>query len=230
MVKDKVFAVFGLGTFGYEVCSSLAEKGGKVIAVDNNSDKIERVKNIVTQAILIDSTDEESLNNAPIENIDVAVVGMGDDIEASILTTAILKKLGIPFIISRAISDIHARVLKQVGATEVVNIEIEEGKRVASRLLSPEIIDKMYIGQNQILAEVITPKRFMGKTLQELDLRRKSNVNVISIKRLETDVDEMGNPVEEEVVTVPSPSTELRDNDILVVAGPEKDVKKLKEA
>jgi len=229
MAKDKIFAVFGLGTFGLEVCRVISEKGGTVIAVDNQVDLIEKVKNMVTQAILIDSTDEQSLKNAPIEDIDVAVVGIGQNVESSILTTAVLKNLGVPYIIARAISDIHGQVLKQVGATEVVNIEIEEGKRIANKLISPDIIDKFYIGQNQLLAEVVISKKFVGKSIMELDLRRKTNVNIISIKRINTTVDELGNPVVESMVEFPSPSTVIKKNDILVVVGTEKDIDRLKD-
>ncbi|MCD6440591.1 MAG: TrkA family potassium uptake protein [Candidatus Marinimicrobia bacterium] len=229
MAKDKIFAVFGLGTFGLEVCRVISEKGGTVIAIDNQVDLIEKVKNMVTQAILIDSTDEQSLKNAPIEDIDVAVVGIGQNVESSILTTAVLKNLGVPYIIARAISDIHGQVLKQVGATEVVNIEIEEGKRIANKLISPDIIDKFYIGQNQLLAEVVISKKFVGKSIMELDLRRKTNVNIISIKRINTTVDELGNPVVESMVEFPSPSTVIKKNDILVVVGTEKDIDRLKD-
>lgn len=229
MAKEKVFGVFGLGTFGLEVCRVISEKGGKVIAVDYQTELIEKVKNAVTQAVLIDSTDEESLKNAPIEDIDVAVVGIGENIESSILTTAVLKNLGVPYIISRAVSDIHAQVLKQVGATEVINIEIEEGKRVASKLISPDILDKVYIGQNQMLAEVIASKSMVGKSILEIDFRKKLNVNVISIKHTSTKIDEMGNPVVENIVDFPAPSTVIQKDDILVVVGREKDIDKLKE-
>ena len=136
MPKNKVFAVFGLGAFGLEVCRVLAEKGSTVIAIDNKVGQIEKIKNLVTQAVLIDSTDEESLRAAPIEDVDTAIVGIGENIESSILTTAILKKVGVPHIIARAISEIHAQVLRQVGASDVINIEIEErrvGKECRSR-------------------------------------------------------------------------------------------------
>ncbi|MBU4446380.1 MAG: TrkA family potassium uptake protein [Candidatus Marinimicrobia bacterium] len=229
MAKEKIFGVFGLGTFGLEVCRVISEKGGTVIAVDYQTDLIEKVKNMVTQAVLIDSTDEQSLKNAPIKDIDVAVVGIGQNIESSILTTAVLKNLGVPYIIARAVSDIHAQVLKQVGATEVINIEIEEGKRIASKLVSPDIIDKIYIGQNQILAEVMCSKSMIGKSILAIDLRKKLNINILSIKHTSTRIDELGNPVVEETVEFPSPSTIIQKDDILVVVGREKDIDKLKD-
>jgi trk system potassium uptake protein TrkA len=228
MKKEKVYAVFGLGTFGLEVCKVLSEKGGRVIAVDVNEKLIDRVKDTVTQAILIDSTDEESIRSAPLTEVDVAVVGIGDDMESSILTTAILKKIGLPYIISRAINDIHAQVLKQVGATEVLFIEIEEGRRLAQRLISPDVLDRIPISQNQTLAELVTPPQLAGRALYKIDLRKKFGVSVISIKRKKTIIDDQGSPRIEELVIQPTPTTVLEKEDILVVVGKDEDIDALK--
>lgn len=228
MKKEKAYAVFGLGTFGLEVCKVLSEKGGRVVAVDVNQRLIERVKDMVTQAILIDSTDEESIRSAPLAEVDVAVVAIGDDMESSILTTAILRNIGVPYIISRAINDIHAQVLKQVGATEVLFIEIEEGRRLAQRLISPDVLDKIPISQNQTLAELMAPPQLVGKTLQKLDLQKKFGVTVVSIKRRKTAIDDQGTPRIDELVTQPTPSTVLEGEDILVVVGRDEDIDALK--
>ena len=224
MKKEKAYAVFGLGTFGLEVCKVLSEKGGRVVAVDVNQRLIERVKDMVTQAILIDSTDEESIRSAPLAEVDVAVVAIGDDMESSILTTAILRNIGVPYIISRAINDIHAQVLKQVGATEVLFIEIEEGRRLAQKLISPDVLDRIPISQNQTLAELVIPPQLVGKTLQKLDIQKKFGVTVISIKRSKTTIDVQGTPRIEELVTQPTPSTVLEKEDILVVVGRDEDI------
>jgi trk system potassium uptake protein TrkA len=224
MKKEKAYAVFGLGTFGLEVCKVLSEKGGRVVAVDVNQRLIERVKDMVTQAILIDSTDEESIRSAPLAEVDVAVVAIGDDMESSILTTAILRNIGVPYIISRAINDIHAQVLKQVGATEVLFIEIEEGRRLAQKLISPDVLDRIPISQNQTLAELVIPPQLVGKTLQKLDIQKKFGVTVISIKRSKTTIDDQGTPRIEELVTQPTPSTVLEKEDILVVVGRDEDI------
>ena len=229
MAEEKTFAVFGLGTFGFEVCRVLAEKGGKVIAIDVKQNLIEKAKDIATQAVLIDSTDEDSLKNAPLESVDVAIVAMGDDMEASILTTAILKNIGVPYIITRAISDIHAQVLKQVGATEVLFIEIEEGRQLATRLIAPDVLDRIPISKNQTLAEIIVPESFIGKTLQKLDLINKFNITVISVKKVKTTIDDMGNPQKEEIIIQPVSSTILAEGDIVVVIGKDEDINALKE-
>ncbi|MFH1875211.1 MAG: TrkA family potassium uptake protein [Pseudomonadota bacterium] len=230
MAKERVFAVFGLGTFGFEVSRVLAEKGGKVIVVDKDAELIEKTKNIVTQAVLIDCTDEEALKNLGLDEIDIAVVAIGEDLNASILTTALLSKLGVPYIISRAITDIHAQVLKQVGATEIINIEINEGQELANRILYPDILENIPISDELKLVEIVTPENFVGKALKNLDLRKKFNVNVISVKRSHTEIDDMGNPTSEEIVFAPTPNDILQQNDIMVLIGSDLSINSLRGA
>ncbi len=228
MARDKIIAVFGLGLFGFEICKELSEKGGKVIAVDKNPKLIDKIKNIVMQAILIDSKDEDSLRKSSIENIDMAVVAIGENLEASIITTALLKKMNIPYIIARATSDIHSQVLKQIGANEIINIEVEEGKRLANRLISPNVLERIPISKNQVFAEIIIPNNFVGKTLQQIDLRNKVNINVISIKRSTLKIDDTGNPLKEEIVLIPRPQDILQLNDILAIVGTDSDIEIIK--
>jgi trk system potassium uptake protein TrkA len=116
--KQKVFAVIGLGTFGVRLCEELGTKGGKVLAIDNQEKLIEKVKDFVSQSILMDSTDEDAMSQVPFEDVDTAVVAIGDNLEASIITTAILKKIGIPRILARSVTDIHRRILDKSGPTK----------------------------------------------------------------------------------------------------------------
>ncbi len=229
MGKEKVYGVFGLGAFGSEICRVLAEKGAKVVAFDNQGSKIEKIKDLVRQAVLLDTTDEEALRSAPLEDIDVAVVAIGEDIESSILTTAILKKAGIPLIVARAVTDIHQRVLRQVGADEVVNLEIEEGRRVAARLLSPEILETLPVSADFSIVEIYPPAKLIGKTIQELDLRNRLGISVISIKRVKTSIDGLGNPVREEEIVIPRASDRFEENDILLVIGRNDDLEGLRD-
>ena len=228
MIKEKVFAVLGLGRFGGEVCRVLSQKGMKVIAVDNQPKNVEKLKDIVTQAVLVESNDEESLRNAGMQDVDVAVVAIGDNLEGSILTTLLLKNIGVPYIIARATTNVHAQVLKEVGATEIINLQIEEGKRLANRLVAPDVMDIIPISANQSMAELRIPEAFVDKTLKQLDIRRKYHINIISIKRAKTTIDEMGNPVRKETVISPNPEDVLKLNDVLVLLGEEKDIEKLK--
>ena len=229
MARERVYAVVGLGTFGREVCRTLMEKGGKVIAIDNKAALIDRVKNEVTQAILIDTTDEETISRAPLESVDVAIVAIGDNVEASILTTALLKRIGVPRILSRAVSDIHEQVLRQVGADEIVNIEIDEGKRVANRLTSPEVLDTIPISDQISVSELFVPKSMVGVSLANLDLRTKFHVNVVSIKRDKITIDEYGNPNRSEELFFPGAEDALEDGDVLLVVGSNSDIETLKE-
>jgi trk system potassium uptake protein len=230
MEKSRTIAVFGLGNFGYEVCRVLADKGAQVIAVDNQEKLVNKIKNIVAQSILIDSTDIEGLRNAGLDTIDVAIVAIGENsIDSSILTTALLKNLGISVIIARAISEVHAQVLRQVGATEVINIEVDEGRRIATRLIAPDILDIIPISKNQTLAEVRVPKSLVGKSILQLNFRKTFNLNVISIKKVKISIDDQGNPVQEETVLNPLPADILQIDDILVVVGHDKDIERVKE-
>jgi trk system potassium uptake protein TrkA len=227
--EEKVIAVFGLGAFGNELCRELAEKGGKVIAIDNRPQPIEKIKEVVNQAMVLDSTDEDALRGAPLENVDIGIVAIGDHIEASILTTALLKNMGVPYIIARAVSDIHMRVLRQVGANEVINLEIEEGRRVASRLLSTEVLENIPVTEDYSIVELYVPETMVGKTLERLNLRRQYRVNVIAIERFKTTVDEVGNPVKEERVILPTKDDVLLSEDILIVVGRNSDLEAFRE-
>lgn len=227
--EEKVFAVFGLGAFGMEVCRGLVEKGGKVIAFDHQPQPIEKIKDLVTQVMVLDSTDEDALRSAPLENVDVAIVAIGDDVEASILTTALLKNIGVPYIIARAVTDVHMRVLRQIGANEVINLEIEEGRRIASRLLTAEVLETIPITEDYSIIELYVPESMVGKSLERLNLRRGYLVNVIAIERFKTTVDEVGNPVKEERVILPTKDDVLLSNDILIMVGRNSDLDAFRE-
>lgn len=227
--EEKVFAVFGLGAFGMEVCRGLIAKGGKVIAFDSRTQPIEKIKDLVNQVMVLDSTDEDALRSAPLENVDVAIVAIGDDVEASILTTAILKDIGVPYIIARAVTDVHMRVLRQIGANEVINLEIEEGQRVASRLLTAEILETIPVTEDYSIVELYVPEGMVGKSLERLNLRADYMVNVIAIERFKTSVDEEGNPVKEERVILPTKDDVLLGDDILIVVGRNTDLDAFRE-
>ncbi len=217
--RQKVFAVLGLGVFGRQICETLVNRGGSVIAIDQDPELIEQVKETVTQAVLINTTDEESLSQAALENVDVAVVAMGDNVEASILTTALLKKHGVAHVVARAISALHARVLKQVGADEVINLETDAGARLAGRLIAPDVLERVALSRDISVAEMYVPQAVVGATLAEMDLRGRYSITVISIKRTTRNVDELGNPVETEEIVFPGPQDTLLETDVIHVVG-----------
>jgi trk system potassium uptake protein TrkA len=161
--------------------------------------------------------------------VDTAIVAIGDNIEASILVTALLKRMGITHILARAVSELHMQVLRQVGADEVVNLEIDEGKRIAQRLSAPEVLDRTRISETISLAEIYVPEKLVGKRLDQLDLRQKYRINVIAVKRTSYSVDEVGNPRKAEEVLFPTPATTLEDRDVLLVVGKNDALEEFKE-
>ena len=201
------FAVVGLGQFGMSVARHLARQGASVLAVDLNQELVDNAATEVDVAIRADATDERTLEELQLETMGCVVVAIGaHSIEASILTTALLKQVGVPRIVSRAISDLHARILRTIGADEVVNPEEQMGKRLALRLAEPSIIEQVELGDSQ-LAEVEAPEAFVGKTLIELDIRNKYGVSVMAIQRGET------------VMASPRAIEKILSGDILVVVG-----------
>lgn len=176
------FAVIGIGRFGYSVAKTLAEQGCQVLAIDSSSEEVEDIADHVTQAVQLDATDEKALRAVGITDIDVAVVAIGTHKEASILTTLLLKELGIKAIIAKAISPLHGKVLSRIGANRVVYPEGDMGERLARSLVSPEIMDNLRLTKDYGIYEVIPPKQFIGKSLKQLDMRSKYGFNVIAIK------------------------------------------------
>lgn len=227
--RPRAFAVLGLGAFGRQICATLIERGGSVIAMDQDPALIDQVKESVTQAILLDTTDEDSLSQAALQEVDVAVVAMGDNIEASILTTALLKKQGVAHVVARATNPLHARVLKQVGADEILNIETSAGTRLANRLIAPDILEQVALSHDISVAEMYVPQAVLGATLAGLNLRGRYGIAVISIKRMERDVDELGNPVEIEQIVFPGPQDVLLEADVIHVVGKNDDIESFRE-
>ncbi len=222
------YGVIGLGTFGTKVALTLTEKGASVVAIDRNRDKIEEIKDKVAVALILDSTDEEGMKAAEIDNLDGAVVALGDAQEEAILTTAILRKMGISPIVARAIDSLYAHVLSIVGADKVIVIEEQMGEDVAMRLLAPEIREKVLLTTGHILAEVAAKKEFVGRTLKELDLRNRFGVNVIAIQKKVARVDEEGKAFQAtEVNDVPGSEDIIEESDTLVLVGSENSIERL---
>lgn len=229
MAEEKLYAVFGLGTFGYEVCRVLSSKGAKVIGIDSSMKIIERIKDEITQAVKVDSTNEDELNTLPVDDIDIAVVAIGESVEASIITTAMLKKLKIPYIVSRAVTDIHAAILKSIGADKIINVEIEQGRRIADMIYNPDMLQKVNVSGDIILADIAPGKGLIGKRIGDLNIRNRYNINIVSIKKKNTDIDEIGNPVQTERTVIPGADSIIDENDVLVVIGRESDIDSFRE-
>jgi len=221
------FAVIGMGRFGATVAKTLSEKGYQVLAIDVNESIIQDVADEVTQAVCLDATDEKALRSVGIENVDVAIVGAGTNLEASILITLNLKEIGVKEIVCKAISQDHKKVLEKIGATRVVQPEREMGARVANSLVSTNVIEHIELSGESSIVELISPKDFVGKNLRELDVRAKYGVNVIALKRK---IPSASKKEEEEIVNV-SPKAEdiINKGDILIILGPNESIEKLRK-
>jgi len=219
----KQFGVFGLGIFGKSMARNLMKEGMEVIAIDRVEKNIEEIKNEVTQAAILDSTKEEALKALDIGNLDCAIVAIGDDMESSILTALLLKKLGVPKIIARATSEAHKQILTLIGVDEVVNPEEEIGLRLAKRLSSTHILHHLDISEEHTIAEILVSDAFVGKTIREMNLRARFGVNIVGIKKKIPYVSESGeNMFIEKYIDFPSPDDVFEEGDVLVLVGDER--------
>lgn len=183
----KQVIVIGLGQFGLGLIKSLSQMNAEIIAVDSDESRVNLASNWASKAICFDATDEESLAQLKPDIRDVCICATGDQSkEVGIICTALLKQLGAKRIISRANDDLHARILKLVGADEVVNPEWDFGARFAPRVLSENLLGEMLLDTNLVISEIYAPKAFCGKTILASDLRRIYGITVIAIKSVKS--------------------------------------------
>ena len=232
------FAVIGLGRFGSRLATRLAAAGAEVIAIDRDRMIVEELRDQVTLAIALDATDEAALKLQGVDQVDCAVVGIGQNFEANALTTALLKSLMVKRVIARARTRMQAEILKRIGADDVVSPEEESADRWRSRLLTSFVLDHVELGAGYALVQVAAPKQWIGPTLSELDLRAKHKITVVAIKRKAAAAGDTGpadtrkaeaRKLQEapEVVDLPKPGSRLNTGDTLVIAGFDKDIQTL---
>lgn len=212
------FAVIGLGRFGSRLATALARTGAEVIAIDKNPELIEDIRDRVTLAIAMDATDDAALRMQGIDKVHTAIVGIGDSFEAITLATVVLKQIGVKRVIARATSTTLARILERIGADDVVNPEDESADRWAHRLVNPHFLNQIEFHEGYSIVEVAVPPTWAGQSLAELDLRAKSGVHVVAIKRRRPN-----DPVNIRI-EMPTPTDPLRPDDILVLMGKDPDL------
>ena len=211
------FAVIGLSTFGFYLTKFLAERGFKVMALDADESKIEKIKNLAFKAILLDARDKDTLENLGITDYDVVIVSLGDQIDASILVTLYLKELGVKEIIAKAATEDHGKILDRIGATTIVFPEKDVANRLARSLENINVLDAIPLSPGVSILEFGPPNSFLGKTLKELDVRNKNGIQIVVIKEL----------IPENLVIVPRADHIVKDSDILVGIGKDEDFQKL---
>jgi trk system potassium uptake protein len=220
------FAVIGLGQFGFAIARALAREGSEVLAIDNNSERVEQIKDEVAHAVALDATDRKVLEAQNIQELDAVVVAIGEDFEALLMTTVQLMELKVPRLIARASNDQQRMILQKLGITEILSPEEEVGKTFAKSLLNPNIKSFLPLPDGYEIVEVNTPKKIADKTVSEVDLRKRYNLNLITIKRLFEESKDGKLVQNEHIIGVPRPDTILLDTDVMIVLGKAKDVEK----
>jgi len=219
-------AIIGLGVFGRELALRLVQRGVSVLAIDRDRALVEAIKEDVTGALIMDATDEAALHEAGIDSMPVVVCAIGNEhVEGSILTTALLYKLGVRRIIARAGTQLHARILKQVGAHEVLNPEEAMALRLAHQIARPGLEEILPLEHGVCVAHIPVPEQFVGNTLAKLDVRRRYGINVVGIQHMAA----TGNGDTEAATMLFqfSPRDRLRDGDRLLVVGREDEIQAL---
>ena len=211
----KEFVVFGLGRFGRSVAMTLAESGCEVLAVDNNQDNVTDIADYVTHAVCMNITDAESLEDIGLRNFDGAIVAIGTNLESSVMITILAKEMGIPYVLAKAQNDLHAKILKKVGADMVVFPEKETGIRIANNLVMGNFFDAIELSSVFSMMDLDLPEDWCGHTLRSLNVRAKKKINVIGIRR------------EGKLNINPDPDEPLQSGDVLIVIGKNEVLKKL---
>ncbi|NLH41221.1 MAG: TrkA family potassium uptake protein [Planctomycetes bacterium] len=220
------FAVIGLGRFGSKLAVALSMSGAEVIAIDKNREVVDLIRDQVGHAVRLDSTDEEALRAQGVHNVDVAIISMGQKgFEDAILTVVTLRQMGVQQVYARAESLVAGQVFSKVGATEVIYPELESAQRWAYKLIAPQIGEKIDFAPGYSLARIEAPSSFDGKTVMDLQLRQKFNVNLVLIKR--SDETRAKKTEKGPIIAVPMPGTVVYEGDILMVAGSDADLARL---
>jgi len=214
----KKVALIGIGKFGTTLALSLSEKGCDVLAIDQDKDRIDALKDKVTQPVAADALDKSVLEKLGVHEADVVVVSLGGHIDSSVLACLYLHELGVKKIIVKAVGEDHAKVLKAVGAHEVLIPERDEALRLANTIVSPNILESIQLSDEYGIVEVAAPEKYFFKTLRKLEIRRKFEVHVLGIHK----------PLEGSLNVVPPPDYEIRPDDVLIVIGENRNLEKFK--
>lgn len=213
----KEFVVIGLGRFGGSICRALAEQGMDVMAIDQDEDKVNEFLDIATHTVIANTTDESVLKNLGIRNFDHVIVAIGEDIQSSILTTLMLKEMGVNHITVKAQNDYHEKVLRKIGANHVVHPERDMGKRIAHYIVSNNVLDYLELSDEYSIVEIAVNSLLSGHSLIELDVRAKYGLNIVAIKR------------GKDIIVSPQADDYLEEGDILIVIGADSDINRFEK-
>ena len=220
-------AVLGLGKYGYTVAKELTDRGAQVTAIDEDKERVDQIKDSVAYAVVLNSTDEGALKSVGIQDVDIAIVCIGEDVEANLLTTLLLKKLGVKKVWARAINPLQEEMLKLLDIDSIINLEEEMGRISARSLVSSNVLKHIPLVAGHSISEIKIPKLFIGKSIREIDPRNKYKINVVALKKMIPEIDDMGNRVFKELIDdVPKPDERLAEGDILLIVGSDNNIDK----
>lgn len=213
------FVIIGTGNFGGTLATELSQRGCEVVVIDRDRNKIQDLKDKVTQAVVADAVDKGSLEELGVKDADAVVVSMGDRVEASVLITLYLKELGAKRIVAKANSQDHGKLLRAVGANEIVLPEQDQAIRLASNLLTPNVLDLLEIGGDYSIIEFEAPTSFYSKSLSDLALRREYGVQILAVS----------NPLSEKPMPLPYGDYVVRPDDVFIIMGENKKLEHLQK-
>lgn len=206
-MKNKQFAVIGIGRFGSSLARELTRTGNEVLAIDVDGDRVNDAVEYSTHAVQADAMDEATLKALGIRNFDVVVVAIGDNVQANILTTIMLKELGVKKVIAKAQNELHGKVLEKIGSDAVIYPERDMAIKLARSLVSVNFLEQISLSPDYGIIELFTPKAFLNRSLADVGLRKKQRVTILAIRR--------GN----DIIVAPSPDEILKSGDVLVALG-----------
>jgi trk system potassium uptake protein len=211
---SRQFVIIGLGRLGSSMLDTLLSLGHEVLGIDTDGELVQELSADYPNAHLIaaDATDESVLRDLNVGQFDGAAVVIGEDMEAGILATANLKEMGVPFVVARGMSRLHARVLERIGADRIIEPEKDMGAQVARTMASPSVMDYVDLGGDEALIEAEVPEEWAGKSLADLHLSRESGLTILAVKP------------KGKAGTIPNADTVLREGDVVVVGGTKKNL------
>ncbi|WP_033543351.1 potassium channel family protein [Planococcus sp. CAU13] len=213
----KEFVVIGLGRFGGSIVRELIEQDADVMAIDIDTERVDEFAGIATQAVVADTTDEAVLKSLGVRNFEHVIVAIGENIQASILTTLMLKEIGVKKITVKAQNDYHAKVLDKIGADKVVHPERDMGIRIAHNMLSNNVLDYLELSDEHSIMEVKANEKLAGYTLIGLDIRAKYGINIVAVKR------------GKDIIVSPQADMEIELQDILIIIGSDADINRFEK-
>jgi trk system potassium uptake protein TrkA len=228
-MAENRFAVIGLGQFGTAIAKTLAGRGAEVLAIDINEDDVEDIKEEVAYAVALDATDIKSLRAQNVQDMDAVVVAIGENFEALLLCVVLLFELEAKRIIARANGKHQRLILEKIGVKEILSPENDVGLAIAERLLNPTILTTLMLPDDYEIAEIKTPRTIVDRTLGDIGLRTKYNLNLITIKRYGAEAGEGEKTMEQHILGVPSPDIVLLESDTILVFGMARDIERFIE-